>query len=141
MRLFCCHYSVVGQATCGDPESTRTCIITLDDEDWRLFDEAFICKFFGEPENLDKSLFCEQVHTTNQELWDDLVEENVTEDLDESNFPNAVAADADSFNRITLINWLLIFICYWWTYCNIAYVIAPWVRVGGQINPDTSDAR
>ena len=42
------------------------------------------------------------------------------EDLDESNFPNAVEADADSYNRITLTNWLLIFIFYWWTYCNIA---------------------
>lgn len=42
------------------------------------------------------------------------------EDLDESNFPNAVEADADSYNRITLSNWLLVFICYWWTYCNIA---------------------
>ena len=42
------------------------------------------------------------------------------EDLDESNFPYAVEADADYYNRITLINWLLIFICYWWTYCNIA---------------------
>ena len=104
MCLFFRHYSIVGQTTCGDPEMTRTCFTTLDDEDWRLFDEAFIRKSFGEPEDLDKSLFCEQVHTTNQELWDDLVEENVMEDLDESNFPNAVEADADSHNRITLIN-------------------------------------
>ena len=120
MRLFCRYYSIVGETTCGDPETTRTCFTTLDVEDWRLFDEAFIRKSFGEPENLDESLFCEQVRTTNQELWDDLVEENVMEDLDESNFPNAVEADADYYNRITLINWLLIFICYWWTYCNIA---------------------
>ena len=42
------------------------------------------------------------------------------EDLDEANFPGAVEADTDSFNRIALINWLLLFICYWWTYCNIA---------------------
>ena len=102
-HLFCQHYSIVGQTTCGDPETTRTCFTTLADKDWRMFNEAFICKSFGEPEDLDESLFGE-VHTTNQELWDDLVEENVMEDLGESNFPNAVEADADSYNRITLIN-------------------------------------
>ena len=37
----------------------RTCFTTLDDEDWRLFDEAFIRKSFGEPEDRDDSLFCE----------------------------------------------------------------------------------
>ena len=64
------------------------------------------------------------MHTTNQEFQDDLVEDNryieVIEDVDESNFPHTFEADADSYYRITLINWLLIFICYWWTYCNIA---------------------
>ena len=43
------------------------------------------------------------------------------EDLEESNFPGAVQADAsESFNRAALINWLLLFICYWWTYFNVA---------------------
>ena len=103
-RLFCQHYSTVGQTKCGDPETTRTCFTTLADKDWRLFDEAFICKAFCEPEHLDESLFGEQVHLPNQELCDDLVKENVMEDLDESNFPNPVEVDADSYNRITLIN-------------------------------------
>ena len=60
------------------------------------------------------------MHNTTQEVWDDLLEENVMEDVDELNFPGAVEADDDSHHRTTLINWLLIFICYWWTYCNIA---------------------
>ena len=42
------------------------------------------------------------------------------EDLDGTNFPGAVEVDADNYNRLSLINWLLIFICYWWTYFNIA---------------------
>ena len=43
------------------------------------------------------------------------------EDLEESNFPGAVQGDAsESFNRAALINWLLLFICYWWTYFNVA---------------------
>ncbi|KAL9978767.1 hypothetical protein ACROYT_G016322 [Oculina patagonica] len=57
---------------------------------------------------------------SDEEVWDDLLEENVLDDLDESNFPGAVETDPDSFNRNILINWLLLFICYWWTYCNIA---------------------
>ena len=42
------------------------------------------------------------------------------DDLDESNFPGAMETDPESLNRSILINWLLLFICYWWTYCNIA---------------------
>lgn len=42
------------------------------------------------------------------------------EDLDESNFPGAIETDPESINKNILINWLLLFICYWWTYCNIA---------------------
>jgi len=53
-------------------------------------------------------------------MWDDLLEENVMEDLDGTNFPGAVEVDADNYNRLSLINWLLVFICYWWTYFNIA---------------------
>lgn len=37
----------------------RICFIIFDDEDWRLFDEVFIWKFFGELEDFDESLFCE----------------------------------------------------------------------------------
>ena len=71
MCLFCQPYSIVGQTTGGDPETTRACFTTLYDEDWRPCDEAFICESFGEPEDLDESLLCEQVHTTNQALWED----------------------------------------------------------------------
>lgn len=53
-------------------------------------------------------------------MWDDLLEENVVEDLDESNFLGAIETDPESINKNILINWLLLFICYWWTYCNIA---------------------
>lgn len=60
-----CSYDSDGQNTCGDPETTRTCFMTLDDADRRLFDEAFIRKSFVEPEDLNESLFCEQGHTRN----------------------------------------------------------------------------
>ncbi|XP_078355419.1 uncharacterized protein LOC144640070 [Oculina patagonica] len=93
----------------------------LDDEDRRLFDETFIHKSIGEQDDLEEGLYHEQTfHNASQEVWDDLLEENVLEDLDESNFPGAVETDPDSINRNILMNWLLLFICYWWTYCNIA---------------------
>lgn len=41
------------------------------------------------------------------------------EDFDELNFFNVVEVDVDFYNRIIFINWLFIFICYWWIYCNI----------------------
>ena len=83
--------------------------------------EEFIRTSIGEPDDDVDSLYCEQVHGASQELWDDLMEENILEDLEDSNFPGAVGADApESFNRVTLLNWLLLFICYWWTYFNVA---------------------
>ena len=106
--------------TSENPEATKSCFENLDDEDRRLFDEAFIHKSIGEPDDDIGSLYCEQLHDTSQEVWHDLLEENVLEDLDESNFPGAVETDTESYNRATLINWLLLFISYWWTYFNIA---------------------
>lgn len=101
-----------------DPEP---CYVNLHEEDRRLFDEEFIYKSIGEPDDLEDGLYNKQLfHNSSQEVWDDLLEENVLEDLDESNFPGAVETDPESFNRNILINWLLLFICYWWTYCNIA---------------------
>lgn len=91
----------------------------LDDEDLRLFDEAFVQKCIAEPEEFD-SLYCESNCTASHEVWDDLVEETVLEDVNELNFPAAVETDAGSQSRIFLINWILLFICYWWSYCNIA---------------------
>ena len=80
--------------------------------------EEFIHKSIAEPDN-DEGLYHEQLlHNACQEVWDDLLEENVLDDLDESNFPGAMETDPESFNRSILINWLLLFICYWWTYCN-----------------------
>lgn len=82
--------------------------------------EEFIRKSIAEPDN-DEGLYHEQLlHYACQEVWDDLLEENVLDDLDESNFPGAMETDPESFNRSILINWLLLSICYWWTYCNIA---------------------
>lgn len=86
----------------------------LDDEDLRLFDEAFVQKCIAEPEEFD-SLYCESNCSASHEVWDDLVEETVLEDVNELNFPAA-----GSQSRIFLINWILLFICYWWSYCNIA---------------------
>lgn len=45
-----------------------------------------------------------------QEMWDNFLEENDTEDLDGTNFPGVVEVDTDNYNRISLINWLLIFL-------------------------------
>ena len=82
--------------------------------------EEFIQKSIAEPD-IDEGLYHEQLlHNACQEVWDDLLEENVLDDLDESNFPGAMETDPESFKRSILINWLLLFICYWWTYCNIA---------------------
>ena len=92
----------------------------LDEEDRRLFDETFVHKSIGQTEDLDENLYCEQIPGTNQEIWDDLLEENVMEDLNETSFSGAVEADADSVNRVAIVNWILLFICYWWTYYNIA---------------------
>lgn len=86
----------------------------LDDEDLRLFDEAFVQKCIAEPEEFD-SLYCESNCSASHEVWDDLVGETVLEDVNELNFPAA-----GSQSRIFLINWILLFICYWWSYCNIA---------------------
>ena len=102
-------------------KNQESCFGNLDDEDRRLFDEAFIHKSIGEQDDLEEDLYHEQMlHSAGQEVWDDLLEENVLDDLDESNFPGAVETDPESFNRNILMNWLLLFICYWWTYCNIA---------------------
>ena len=81
------NYSIVAE-TSEDPETTQSCFANLhvDEEDRRLFDEAFIHESIGETEDLNETLFCEQVHSTNEELWDDLVEENVMEDLRNSCF-------------------------------------------------------
>ena len=101
----------------GNPESY---FANLDEEDSRLFDEEFIHKSIGEPDD-EEGLHHEQLlHKASQEVWDDLLEENVLEDLDESNFSGAIETDPESINKNILINWLLLFICYWWTYCNIA---------------------
>ena len=82
-------------------------------EDRRLFEEEFIHNSIGEPDDLEEGLYHEQLlHNASQEVWDDLLEENVLEDLDESNFPGAVETDPESLNRNILINWLLFFICY-----------------------------
>ena len=76
---------------------------------------------FGEPEDLDESLFCEQLHTTNQELWDDLVEEKCY------GGPWWVKFFLMLLKQILiptvespLPTGYLSFIFYWWTYCNIA---------------------
>lgn len=42
-------------------------------------------------------------------MWDNFLEENDTEDLDGTNFPGVVEVDTDNYNRLSLINWLLIF--------------------------------
>ena len=78
------------------------------------FDETFVHKSIGQTEDLDENLYCEQIPGTNQEIWDDLLEENVMEDLNETSFSGTVEADTDSITRI------LLFICYWWTYYKIA---------------------
>ena len=70
-----------------NPESY---LANLDEEDRRLFDEEFIHKSIGEPDD-DEGLYHEQLlHNACQEVWDDLLEENVLDDLDESNFPGAI---------------------------------------------------
>ena len=115
-----CYIIILGEAH-ETLETTKSFFGDLDDEDRRLFNQEFIQKSIGEADDDDDRLYYEQVHNASQELWDDLLEENVLEDLEESNFPGAVQADAsDSFNRAALINWLLLFICYWWTYFNVA---------------------
>ena len=104
----------------GSNKNPESYLANLDEEDRRLFDEEFIHKSIGEPDD-DEGLYHEQLlHNACQEVWDDLLEENVLDNLDESNFPGAMETDPESFNRSILINWLLLFICYWWTYCNIA---------------------
>ena len=80
-------------------ETTKSFFGDPDDEDRRLFNEEFIRKSIGEADDDVDSLYCEQVHCASQDLWDDLLEENVLEDLDESNFPGVVEANAcESFN-------------------------------------------
>jgi len=112
-----CGYSASEEDSNENPEAY---FANLDEEDRRLFDEEFIHKSIGEPDD-EEGLYHEQLlHNASQEVWDDLLEENVLDDLDESNFPGAIETDPESINRNILINWLLLFICYWWTYCNIA---------------------
>ena len=120
MSFIYCYIIILGEAH-ETLETTKSFFGDLDDEDRRLFNQEFIRKSIGEADDDDDSLYYEQVHNASQELWDDLLEENILEDLEESNFPGAVQADAsESFNRAALINWLLLFICYWWTYFNVA---------------------
>ena len=54
-------------------------------------------------------MVCNVCHEADQEMWDNFLKENVTEDLDGTNFPGVVEVDTDNYNRLSLINWLLIF--------------------------------
>ena len=91
---------MIAEDNTKNPESY---LLNLDEEDRRLFDEEYLHKSIGEPDD-EEGLYHEQLlHNASQE------------ELDESNFPGAMETDPESFNRNILINRLLLFICYWWT--------------------------
>ena len=84
-------------------KNQESCFGNLDDEDRTLFDEAFIHKSIGEQDDLEEDLYHEQMlHSAGQEVWDDLLEENVLDDLDESNFPGAVGLHKDCFQKFVV---------------------------------------
>ena len=75
----------------GDSNNNPESYLANLDEEERTLDscycEEFIHKSIGEPDD-DEVLYHEQLlHNAGQEVWDDFLEVNVLDYLDESNFP------------------------------------------------------